>query len=124
MTREPADVGGVPVGVLFFEIEDPFGGYVSLDGVTAGGVHDTFGFSMRDGTIRLRDCPYDITAIKQVMLVPDMLLENPLRQFNEIQRDMEGTLARLKQTTDPEERKELLKKMRVLLAEANAITRN
>jgi hypothetical protein len=79
---------------------------------------------MRDGTIRLRDCPYDITAIKQVMLVPDMLLENPLRQFNEIQRDMEGTLARLKQTTDPEERKELLKKMRVLLAEANAITRN
>jgi hypothetical protein len=26
VTREPADVGGVPVGVLFFEIEDPFGG--------------------------------------------------------------------------------------------------
>ena len=42
---DPSDVGGTPVGVFFFQIEDPFGGEVGADGISAGGVHDAFGFS-------------------------------------------------------------------------------
>ena len=42
MAGDPADVGGAPVDVFFFEIEDPFGGEVGADGISAGGVHDAF----------------------------------------------------------------------------------
>ena len=42
---DPADVGGAPVDVFFFEVEDPFGGEVGADGVAAGGVDDALGLS-------------------------------------------------------------------------------
>src|SRR5579862_7028462 len=37
---DPSDVGGAPVGVVFFEVEDPLRGDVGADRVSAGGVND------------------------------------------------------------------------------------
>ena len=48
---DPSDVGGAPVGVLVLQIENPFGGEVSADGISAGGVHDAFGLAGRAGRI-------------------------------------------------------------------------
>src|SRR6185312_7126485 len=45
VSGDPSDVGGAPVGVFFFEVEDPFGGEIGLDGVAGGGVDYAFGFS-------------------------------------------------------------------------------
>ncbi len=42
---DPADIGGAPVDVFFFQIEDPFRGEVGADGIAAGGVHNAFGFA-------------------------------------------------------------------------------
>src|SRR5216684_5456034 len=42
---DPSDVGGTPEGVFFFEIEDPFHGEISADGISAGGVDYAFGFA-------------------------------------------------------------------------------
>src|SRR6185312_5200361 len=48
---DPADVGGAPVGVFFFEVEDPFGSEIGLDGVASGGMHDALGFSRGAGGV-------------------------------------------------------------------------
>src|SRR5271155_441993 len=49
---DPSDVGGTPVGVFFFQIEDPFGGYVGADGIAAGGVDYAFGFAGGAGGVQ------------------------------------------------------------------------
>src|SRR5271170_7162375 len=49
---DPADVGGTPVGVFFFEIKNPFGGGIGSDGVPAGGVDETLGFAGGAGGVK------------------------------------------------------------------------
>ena len=45
VTGDPADVGGTPVGVFLFQIEDPLRGQIGADGIAAGGVDDAFGLA-------------------------------------------------------------------------------
>ena len=42
-------------------------------------------------------------------------------QFTKVQRELEGTLSKLKQTKDSKTRLELLRKMRVLIEDADGI---
>ena len=44
MSGHPTDVGRAPVNVFVLQIEDPFGGQVSLQQIAAGRVQDAFGF--------------------------------------------------------------------------------
>jgi hypothetical protein len=45
----------------------------------------------------------------------------PLRKFSDIQADLEAVLAKLKDNHDPEQRREFLHRMRVLLQEATIV---
>ncbi len=45
VSGDPTDIGGAPVSVFFFEVEDPFGGYVSAHRITASGVNDSLRFT-------------------------------------------------------------------------------
>src|SRR5579864_4102788 len=47
----PADVGGAPVNVFVFQVEDPFCGEISADRISSSRVDYAFGFSSRAGSV-------------------------------------------------------------------------
>ena len=52
VARDPSDVGGTPVSVLFLKIEHPLGGQVSADGIAAGGMDDALRFAGGSGSVK------------------------------------------------------------------------
>src|SRR6185369_11599518 len=52
VTGDPADVGGTPVKILVFEIEDPLRRQVRLQKVTGGRVENAFGFPGGAGRVQ------------------------------------------------------------------------
>src|SRR5271170_6256030 len=52
VSGDPADVGGTPVGVFFFKVENPFGSGVGADGISAGGVDEALGFAGGAGGVK------------------------------------------------------------------------
>src|SRR5258706_11493844 len=53
MDSNPSDVGGTPVGVFFFEVEDPLRCEIGADRISAGGVDYAFRFA--GGARRIKD---------------------------------------------------------------------
>ncbi len=51
MAGDPADIGGAPVDVIVFEVEDPFGGDVGAHRISAGGVQDALGLAGGPGGV-------------------------------------------------------------------------
>ena len=51
MPRHPADVGGTPVDILFFEVEDPLVRQRDAGQVAAGGVQLALGLAGRAGGV-------------------------------------------------------------------------
>src|SRR3984957_19108989 len=49
---DPSDIGGAPVGVFIFQVEDPFGGQIRANRISAGGVHHAFRFAGSPGGVK------------------------------------------------------------------------
>ncbi len=58
MTGHPADIGGAPVNIVLFQIEDPFRRGIGPDKIAASGVNDSLRLS--GGARRIED-------VKQVL---------------------------------------------------------